>query len=113
MVVTAFVHPGTISDLPDLASGAPGGKHIMSDLKTQFDQAVATSKSLTAKPDNATLLTIYALYKQATAGDIKGERPSSADFVAAAKFDAWEELSGTSKDEAMATYATLIAKLKG
>jgi diazepam-binding inhibitor (GABA receptor modulator, acyl-CoA-binding protein) len=85
----------------------------MSDLKTQFDQAVAAAQSITTKPDNATLLKIYSLYKQATAGDIKGERPSSADFVAAAKFDAWEELAGTSKDEAMIAYTTLITTLKG
>jgi diazepam-binding inhibitor (GABA receptor modulator, acyl-CoA-binding protein) len=85
----------------------------MSDTKTQFDQAVIDSKQLTKKPDNATLLQIYALFKQATAGDVKGERPESFDMVGAAKFDAWEGLQGTSKDDAMRDYAALIAKLKG
>ena len=85
----------------------------MSDLKAQFDQAVVASKQLTAKPDNATLLKIYSLYKQATAGDVKGERPDSFDMVGAAKFDAWEGLEGTSQDDAMTHYVALITKLKG
>ena len=83
----------------------------MSDLKFRFDAAVANAKLLTAKPDNATLLKIYALYKQASAGDVKGERPGSFDMVGTAKFDAWEELQGTSKDEAMAAYIALIDTL--
>ena len=85
----------------------------MSDTKTQFDQAVVDSKQLTKKPDNATLLQLYALFKQATAGNVKGERPESFDMVGAAKFDAWEGMAGTSKDDAMRDYAALIAKLKG
>jgi diazepam-binding inhibitor (GABA receptor modulator, acyl-CoA-binding protein) len=83
----------------------------MSDLKTRFEAAFAASKTLTKKPDNATLLKIYSLYKQATAGDVKGERPDSFDFAGAAKFDAWEALEGMSKDEAMAGYADVIEKL--
>ena len=83
----------------------------MSVLKTSFDAAVAKAKQLTAKPDNATLLKIYALYKQATAGDVKGERPGSFDMVGTAKFDAWEGQQGTSKDDAMAAYIALIDTL--
>ena len=85
----------------------------MSDLKTQFEAAFAASKTLTKKPDNATLLKIYSLYKQATQGDVTGERPESFDFAGAAKFDAWEALAGMSKDDAMKGYAELIAKLTG
>jgi diazepam-binding inhibitor (GABA receptor modulator, acyl-CoA-binding protein) len=85
----------------------------VSDLKAQFDAAVTASKQLTAKPDNTTLLKIYSLYKQATEGDVKGDRPDMFDRVAVAKFDAWEGLEGTSKEAAMQGYVDLIAKLKG
>jgi diazepam-binding inhibitor (GABA receptor modulator, acyl-CoA-binding protein) len=84
----------------------------MSDLKTQFDAAVAASKLLTKKPDNATLLKIYANYKQATDGDVKGERPDMFDRVGVAKFDAWENLEGTPKEAAMQAYIDVIAKLQ-
>lgn len=84
----------------------------MSDLKTLFEQAVAESKQLTAKPDNSTLLQIYALYKQASAGDAKGDRPGMMDFVGRAKFDAWAALKGQSSDTAMQSYIDLIASLK-
>ena len=84
----------------------------MSDSLARFDMAVAHSKLLSRWPDNATLLKIYALYKQATAGDVTGERPDAFDAVACAKFDAWEALEGTSKEDAMARYAVLIDGLK-
>ena len=85
----------------------------MSDMKAQFEQAVAAARQLTAKPGNATLLAIYALYKQATRGDVTGERPGSFDLVGTAKYDAWEARQGTSRQDAMAAYIALIAGLKG
>lgn len=84
----------------------------MSDLQTRFEQAVAESKSLPEKPDNVTLLKIYALYKQATAGDAQGERPGFSDFVGRAKYDAWEALKGRSREQAMQDYIDLIESLK-
>ena len=84
----------------------------MSDLKSRFDEAVAGSKTLTKRPDNATLLAIYANFKQATEGDVKGERPDMFDRVACAKFDAWEAIEGMSREDAMAKYAAIIEKLK-
>lgn len=84
----------------------------MSDLATRFEQAVADSKTLSEKPDNATLLKLYALYKQGTSGDVEGERPGFADFVARAKYDAWAEQKGTGKDAAMAAYVDLVEALK-
>jgi diazepam-binding inhibitor (GABA receptor modulator, acyl-CoA-binding protein) len=84
------------------------------DLKEQFEQAVATSKTLTEKPDNQTLLQLYSLYKQGSAGDINTEAPSNPfDFVAKAKHQAWAALKGKSMEEAMQEYITLITKLKG
>jgi acyl-CoA-binding protein len=84
----------------------------MSDLQARFEQAVAESKQLPEKPDNMTLLKIYALYKQATTGDVEGKRPGFTDMVGRAKFDAWDALKGKGKDEAMQEYIDLIESLK-
>lgn len=81
-------------------------------LKTQFETAVADSKQLPEKPDNATLLQIYALYKQATAGDVDGKRPGFTDMVGRAKWDAWNAVKGQSTDDAMQAYIDLIESLK-
>lgn len=82
-------------------------------LQEQFDQAQADSKNLSERPDNMTLLKIYALYKQASAGDVDGKRPGFTDMVGRAKFDAWDALKGTSKEDAMQQYIDLIEDLKG
>jgi diazepam-binding inhibitor (GABA receptor modulator, acyl-CoA-binding protein) len=84
----------------------------MADLKAKFEKAVADSKSLPEKPDNATLLQIYALYKQASAGDVDGKRPGFTDMVGRAKFDAWAATKGKSTNEAMQEYVDLIESLK-
>jgi len=84
----------------------------MADLQAAFEQAVAESKTLPEKPDNMTLLKIYALYKQATAGDVEGKRPGFADMVGRAKWDAWNELKGRGRDDAMQAYVDLIESLK-
>jgi diazepam-binding inhibitor (GABA receptor modulating acyl-CoA-binding protein) len=82
-------------------------------LQDQFTQAQADSKNLPERPDNMTLLKIYALYKQGSSGDATGERPGMTDFVGRAKFDAWEQLKGTSQDDAMQQYIDLVEELKG
>ena len=84
----------------------------MATAKAAFDKAVADSKNLPEKPDNATLLKIYALYKQATGGDVEGKRPGFTDMVGRAKWDAWNEIKGKSNDEAMKEYVALIESLK-
>ena len=84
----------------------------MASLKAQFDQAVADSKKLPDKPDNATLLKIYALYKQASEGDVDGKRPGMTDFVGRAKYDAWAAIKGKAKNDAMQEYVDLIESLK-
>ena len=83
----------------------------MADIKTSFDAAVANSKNLSERPDNATLLKIYALYKQATAGDNSEKKPGFGDMVGRAKWDAWNNLKGTSTDDAMQQYVDLIESL--
>lgn len=84
----------------------------MSDLKTTFETAVKDSKTLPEKPDNATLLSLYALYKQSTDGDVDGKRPGFTDMVGRAKWDAWNEKKGTSKEAAMRAYVDLVESLK-
>ncbi len=84
----------------------------MADLNATFEAAVANSKNLSERPDNATLLKIYALYKQATAGDNTEKKPSFSDMVGRAKWDAWEKLKGTSADEAKQQYVDLITSLR-
>ena len=84
----------------------------MADLKSQFEQAVKDSKSLDEKPDNMTLLKIYALYKQASAGDADVKRPGFTDMVGRAKCDAWTGLKGSTTDAAMQDYVDLIESLK-
>ncbi len=85
---------------------------MSSDLATQFAAAAQSAQSLPKKPDNATLLQLYGLYKQATAGDVSGKRPGMTDFRGRAKYDAWAALQGTPKDKAMQSYIDLVARLK-
>ncbi|MBS1621744.1 MAG: acyl-CoA-binding protein [Bacteroidetes bacterium] len=83
------------------------------DLKQLFEKAVADSKNLATRPDNETLLQLYALYKQATEGDLNSEPPSNPfDFVAKAKYQAWSGLKGKSTEDAMTEYANLVTKLQ-
>ena len=83
----------------------------MSDLKTQFEQATADSKTLATRPDNTVMLKLYALYKQATTGDVNTKRPGAMDFVGRAKWDAWNTCKGASSDDAMQQYVDLIESL--
>ena len=83
----------------------------MSDLQTQFEAAVANSKNLTERPDNMTLLKLYALYKQGSVGDNAEKKPGFSDMVGRAKWDAWNGLKGTSNPDAMQQYVDLIESL--
>ena len=84
----------------------------MSDLDTNFQAAVKNSTTLSERPDNATLLKIYALYKQATEGDNEAKKPSFTDVVGRAKWDAWEKLKDLSQDGAKQQYIALIESLR-
>jgi acyl-CoA-binding protein len=96
----------------DLSLRSTRRRHLMADLKSKFEQAVAESKSLPEKPDNMTLLKMYALYKQASSGDADGKRPGFGDMVGRAKWDAWNGLAGKSKEEAMHEYVEIVESLK-
>jgi len=84
----------------------------MADLQAQFEQARIDSKNLPEKPDNMTLLQLYALYKQGSLGDVDTERPRFTEMVERAKWDAWNNVKGKSKDDAMQGYIDLIESLK-
>jgi carboxylesterase len=81
-------------------------------LDADFDAAATTSKTLKKAPDNDTLLALYSLYKQATVGDVAGDRPGALDMVNRAKFDAWSGRKGTAREDAMKAYIELVKKLK-
>ena len=84
----------------------------MSDLNAAFEAAVKNSTSISERPDNATLLKLYALYKQATEGDNEAKKPSFTDMVGRAKWDAWEKLKDTSADDAKQQYIDPIESLR-
>ena len=85
----------------------------MSELQERFERAAAAVKELPARPDDDTMLQLYALYKQGSSGDVAGERPGFFDFVGGAKYDAWARLKGTPRDDAMTQYVELVGKLGG
>lgn len=83
------------------------------DLKKLFEAAATAAKNLDKRPGKDDMLQLYALYKQATDGDVSGARPGGFDFVGGAKFDAWSALKGLSNDEAMQRYVAKVESLKG
>jgi acyl-CoA-binding protein len=85
----------------------------MSDDSVEFEQAAQAVRALPERPDDQTALRLYALFKQATAGDVQGTRPGFFDFVGAAKYEAWEKLRGTSPEDARRLYVELVRKLGG
>jgi len=82
-------------------------------LADDFAQAQARAKTLSAAPDNDTLLALYALFKQATVGDVDGKRPGMLDLKGRAKYDAWSAKKGLHKDKAMEDYVALVNRLAG
>ncbi|MBX3697371.1 MAG: acyl-CoA-binding protein [Dokdonella sp.] len=84
----------------------------MSKLQASFEKAAEDIKKLPERPDNDTLLKLYALYKQGADGDVSGPKPGFFDFVGTAKYEAWAKLKGTAREEAMQKYIDLVAKLR-
>ena len=85
----------------------------MTEINSQFEQAAVAVKSLPERPDNDTMLQLYALFKQGSAGDVSGDKPGFFDFVATAKYEAWGGLKGLSQDDAKNQYIDLVRKLGG
>ena len=84
----------------------------MTDLESAFAQAAKDVHALPVRPDNATLLQLYALYKQGSEGDISGPQPGFFDFVGTAKYKAWAGLAGMPPDEARQRYVALVQQLQ-
>lgn len=85
----------------------------MTNINSMFEQASIAAKSLPARPDNDTLLKLYALFKQGSSGDVSGDKPGFFDFVATAKYEAWQGLKGLSTEDAMQQYVDLVKSLGG
>ncbi len=85
----------------------------MADLKDLFQKAAQDVMNLADRPDNDTMLRLYALYKQGSDGDVSGPKPGFFDFVGTAKYEAWEKLAGTKPEDAMKKYVDLVKKLRG
>jgi len=85
----------------------------MADLKAEFQKAAQDVMSLAERPDNDTMLRLYALYKQGSEGDVSGPKPGFFDFVGTAKYEAWEKLAGMKPEDAMKKYVDLVKKLRG
>jgi acyl-CoA-binding protein len=83
----------------------------VSDLNEQFEKAAVAVKSLSERPDDNTMLQLYALYKQGASGDVEGPKPGFFDFVGTAKYEAWEKLKGMSSEDACKQYVELVEKL--
>ena len=83
----------------------------MTNLTANFEAAVANSKNISERPDNATMLKLYALYKQGTAGDNAEKKPGFSDMVGRAKWDAWNGMKGTDNDTAKQQYIDLVESL--
>ena len=81
------------------------------DPKQRFEQAAIDVKDLAERPDNDTLLRLYALYKQGSEGDVHGDKPGFFDFVGTAKHEAWAQLNGVTEEEAMRRYIALVHQL--
>ncbi len=83
----------------------------MSDLKAKFAQAQEDVLSLAERPDNASLLKLYAFYKQAVDGDVHGDAPGMFDLVNKKKHEAWGKIKGMTSDEAMNGYIAEVERL--
>jgi acyl-CoA-binding protein len=95
-----------------LAAPEFAGGTTMSDIDKKFERAAKDAQNLKKRPADEDMLRLYALYKQASSGDVSGERPGAFDFVGRAKFDAWSRLKGTDRNKARQSYVELVERLK-
>ncbi|KAI9293122.1 Acbp from armadillo harderian gland [Neoconidiobolus thromboides FSU 785] len=85
----------------------------MSGNSAEFNKAAEDVKNLKTKPGNDEMLTVYANFKQATVGDVNTDKPTGMfDLAGKAKWDAWNNLKGTSKEAAEAKYIEFVKELQ-
>lgn len=102
-------------DAPELEDSHFGGAPVPdgpSPAEQALAAAAAMSRTLAKSPDEATLLRLYALYKQASIGDVQGDRPGALDVVGRAKYDAWAARKGATQQQAIDEYVGLVQQLK-
>ncbi|HYC35424.1 MAG TPA: acyl-CoA-binding protein [Usitatibacter sp.] len=83
----------------------------MSELQKKFEAAASNVLKAKRDPGNDTKLKLYAHYKQATEGDVAGDKPGFTDFVNRAKYEAWAKLKGTPRERAMEGYIKLVERV--
>ncbi|MDR3416009.1 MAG: acyl-CoA-binding protein [Nevskia sp.] len=115
--IADFLHEVRVSAVAAPAPARPVATAApQDDLRLRFEQTVEKVRSAPAdgpfKPSNELKLRMYALFRQATDGDVQGKRPGMLDLVARFKYDAWATLKGTSRDEAMKRYIEEVDKLE-
>ncbi|CAF3726839.1 unnamed protein product [Rotaria sp. Silwood1] len=85
------------------------------NLEERFNAAVKTIQNLPAtgiiQLSNSTKLNFYGLYKQATLGPCKDSQPSFFNYIARAKWDAWNRYRSMTKEQAMLEYIDEIEKI--
>ncbi len=120
-VLAVQVHQGRLIEIrwfpddPASEDALFGGEPVPdgpSPAEQAFQAAAALSRTLSRSPDEATLLRLYALYKQGAVGDVSGERPGLLDVVGRAKYDAWAACKGLAGERAMDEYVKLVQQLK-
>jgi diazepam-binding inhibitor (GABA receptor modulating acyl-CoA-binding protein) len=88
----------------------------MSELEQKFHDAVEKVRTAPAdgvfKPSNEYKLRMYALFRQATDGDVSGKKPGMLDLIGRFKYQAWESVKGSSCEEAMRQYIAEVAKVE-
>ncbi|MCC6749496.1 MAG: acyl-CoA-binding protein [Deltaproteobacteria bacterium] len=82
-------------------------------VQERFEEAQRRVKTLSSTPSTDTLLELYALYKQGTAGDVSGKRPGLLDLKGRAKYDAWAGRRGMTREAAMEAYVAVVDRLVG
>jgi len=81
--------------------------------EADFQKAADAVKNLKTTPSDAELLELYALFKQASVGDVNTDRPGLLDLKGKAKWDAWNAIKGTlNQDQARAAYIAKVDQLK-
>ena len=84
----------------------------MAETDKNFEAAAKDIQKLTKRPDDEDMLRLYALYKQGTEGDVKGDRPGAFALKDRAKYDAWARLKGTDGAKARELYVKHVERLK-
>lgn len=82
-------------------------------MQEKFDQAAINVKKLRKSPKNDELVEIYALYKQATIGNVNTADPGIWKKKEKIKWNAWKHKEGTNREKAKQDYVNKVNELIG